>query len=98
MDFQDDQFEWDVDKSEGNRRKHGFDFFYARRAFEDADYVEALDDREDYGEERLVAIGKVDDGLITVVYTPRGKRRRIISGWYSDDGERDDYFRPYYRQ
>ena len=40
--------------------------------------VEWIDDRQDYGEVRIIAIGAVGPDILTVVYTWRGNRRRII--------------------
>ena len=93
MKYRDESFEWDVDKSETNLRKHRCDFVQAKRAFDDERRVEAIDDRVDYGEERCICIGVVDRELITVVYTWRGRRRRLISAWYSDDEDRYEYFK-----
>ena len=55
------------------------------------------DAREDYGEEGSVMIGMVqtDDGqqmIITVVYTERGPRKRIISAWKAEKDEQDAYY------
>ena len=38
-----------------------------------------MDLRQDYGERRYLVNGSVEGILITVVWTPRGSRRRIIS-------------------
>ncbi|HEY8693142.1 MAG TPA: BrnT family toxin [Chloroflexota bacterium] len=37
--------------------------------------------RQDYGERRFVVIGEFQGIVLTVVWTPRGNRRRIISVW-----------------
>jgi uncharacterized DUF497 family protein len=41
--------------------------------------VEVLDDREDYGEERMNAFGLVGDRLFVCAYTMRGETYRLIS-------------------
>lgn len=41
--------------------------------------VEWVDQRRDYGEARVIAIGEAEASLIVVVYTLRGENRRIIS-------------------
>ena len=87
-----DDFEWDDDKAAANLRKHGIDFFDACGAFEDAFYVEDIDDRMDYGEERIQLIGRVGDELIVVIYVERGKRIRIISARPATREEYDDYY------
>ena len=51
--------------------------------------LEAEDTREDYGERRLRALGRDGDRYFMVVYTWRGRNRRIISAWkVDDDGKR----------
>jgi uncharacterized protein len=44
-------FEWDEQKNQANIRKHKLDFEDAWQIFE-APMLVALDDREEYGEER----------------------------------------------
>ena len=48
-------------------------------------FVEAEDDRQEYGEVRLRALGHVDEAYYLVVYTWRGEHRRIISAWKGGD-------------
>jgi uncharacterized DUF497 family protein len=62
------QFTWDGPKRRTNLRKHGLDFNDAHRIF-DADGVEVLDRRKDYGEERYVRVSELDGRLLTLVYT-----------------------------
>jgi hypothetical protein len=49
-------FEWDEDKNAANIKNHGIDFLDAASIFENPT-IEAIDDREDYGELRCVALG-----------------------------------------
>ncbi len=49
-------YNWDPLKNRANRLKHGLDFVDAIRIF-DGPVVFLPDDREDYGEERWVAMG-----------------------------------------
>lgn len=70
-------FEWDEAKNQANRDKHGFDFTYAIRIF-DGRVRRLASDRP--GEERRVtATGQVEGRFITVVYTRRNGRYRVIS-------------------
>lgn len=72
------EFEWDEAKSEQNRRDRGFDFEHAARIF--ASPVQTtLDERRDYGEERVIAMGESNGDVLVVVYTDRADTRRIIS-------------------
>jgi hypothetical protein len=50
-------FEWDVEKERTNLAKHGIDFEEACFAILDPHRLEAIDDRFDYGEERLQIVG-----------------------------------------
>jgi uncharacterized protein len=72
-------FEWDDAKERANQRKHGFAFAEARVMFRSSQFAEDIDDRFDYGEERLIAFGPVRGMVLCCVYTWRGARRRIIS-------------------
>ena len=69
--MRDDEFEWDDNKAAANWRAHGISFEVARLAFDDAFAVARDDMREDYGEERYVLLGMVQDRLLSVVYTWR---------------------------
>lgn len=72
------KFEWDAKKDETNRAKHGIPFETVRSfAFRTA-YV-WKDDRRDYGEQRMVALGLVGTRVHHLVYTARGDVIRVIS-------------------
>jgi len=53
------KFQWDDRKRQSNIEKHGFDFADAFRIFNSPVLVD-LDERENYGEDRLVGIGFLD--------------------------------------
>jgi uncharacterized protein len=56
--------------------------------------LEREDDRFDYGEIRIYAIGLVNGLEITVIYTDRDNdERRIISAWRAEPHERRAYWR-----
>lgn len=74
-----DDFEWDDVKERANLRKHGFAFAEAASLFATSEVIEDIDDRFDYGEERLIAFGPVRGMVLCCIYTWRGARRRIIS-------------------
>ena len=90
-DYVDDDFEWDADKSEATPRDRGFDFALSSRLFQQERYLEVLEESRDYGEGRLKSWGPVLGHFITVIWTPRGSRKRIISARLSDPDERDEY-------
>ena len=80
-------------KNRLNLRLHGIAFEDAARIFE-GPTVERTDERFDYGERRIYAIGVVNGLEITVIYTDRGEdERRIISAWRSEPHERRHYWR-----
>ncbi|MGL6159894.1 BrnT family toxin [Microbulbifer sp.] len=73
------RFEWDPEKNVANIRKHGIDFADAKDIFNHP-MLALPDDREDYGEERWVALGWIRALIGVVVYTERrGDVIRIIS-------------------
>ncbi len=89
------RFAWDLRKSAENLRVRGFDFEFATLAFE-GPTLERQDQRRDYGEQRLVAIGLAQGIALTVVYTDRAEAgavvRRIVSARMSSRRERQAYF------
>ena len=71
------EFEWDEAKNDANFAKHGFDFAYAIRIFDGP--VRRLASRRMGEEQRMIATGQVEGRFISVVYTRRSGRYRIIS-------------------
>ena len=88
------EFEWDEAKSRRNFRERGFDFEFVTRIF-DGQCIEEDDTRKDYGERRIAATGKIEDGVFVVVYTWSSGRRRIISARSAKRKERDEYRKAY---
>lgn len=75
-------FVWDVRKNRRNLALHGIAFEDGAKIFE-GPTLERVDDRFDYGEQRVYAIGLVNGLEITVIYTDvagRGNtvKRRVI--------------------
>ena len=60
------RFEWDANKNERNKKKHGIDFETAQLVFDDPFCITFVD-RVWGGEERWHAIGAIEDILILVV-------------------------------
>jgi uncharacterized DUF497 family protein len=87
------ELEWDEDKAAANWRDHGLAFEEAIQAFRDPLAVEYIDDREDYGEERVNLIGMCTGVLVHVTYAERGERIRIISARRAERHEQDEYYR-----
>ncbi len=88
------RFGWDQRKSSRNLRERGFDFEFATLIFE-SPTLEREDDRRDYGERRVVAMGIAEGIPLTVVYTDRVEGgevvRRVISARVSSRHERQAY-------
>jgi uncharacterized protein len=61
------RYTWSESKNRQNVRVHGVAFEDAARVFE-GPTLERVDDRYDYGEERIYAIGMVNGLEITVIY------------------------------
>lgn len=60
-------FEWDERENEVNIDKHGFDFADAYRIFDLLMAVE-LDERENYGEDRWIGTGMLDERVVVGLY------------------------------
>jgi uncharacterized protein len=87
------RFEWDDAKAQANVRTHGVSFDLATTVFKDPVAIERFDDRENYGEERFVMIGRAEgEVLLFVAYTEREECIRIISARRATQYEQDDYF------
>lgn len=70
---------WDEQKNQMNVHKHGLSFADAWEVFEAPMLVE-LDEREDYGEDRWIGIGRIQTRTVVVIYTePDNETVRIIS-------------------
>jgi len=87
------EFEWDDGKAAENVRNHGVSFAHAALAFRDPFAVEWIDLRESYGEERIILLGMTSKQILTVVYTERDERIRIISARRATRNEQDHYYR-----
>jgi len=83
-------FEWDETKRRRNLAKHGVDFVRSARVF-DGRIVQWDDKRKDYGEERKLVLGQVNDTVLFLVYTWRNGKRRLISARKANPDERKAY-------
>ena len=70
-------FEFDQNKSETNRKKHGIDFVEAQAMWEDPDLIEIAAKTTD--EPRFLVIGKIKDVFWSGIITYREEKIRIIS-------------------
>jgi uncharacterized protein len=86
-------YAWNPRKNRRNLARHGIAFEDAVRIIE-GPRLEKADDRFDYGEIRIYAIGVVNGLEITVIYTDVSEtERRIISAWRAEPHEREAYWK-----
>lgn len=90
------EFEWDENKRKLNIRKHGIDFSDLKLAF-DRPMVTRIDDREDYGETRWIALGDIGGSVVVFVYTEEDHKVRFISARRATKNEEKIYFKKIYR-
>jgi len=84
------EFEWDPEKAERNRRKHGSDFADAAGVFNDPSALTREDPHP--AEEQYVTLGRdYLDRLTVVAWTQRGDRIRLISARYATRRESRKY-------
>jgi len=87
------EFEWDEKKASTNLIKHHVSFLTAAEIFTN-EIMERIDDREDYGEIRFIALGRVDTDVYRVGFTWRSENLiRIISAQKASRDEREIYHR-----
>jgi uncharacterized DUF497 family protein len=80
-------FDWHDAKHERNIRGRGFGFDVAALVFAGR-VLTRVDDRHEYGEVRMKAIGEAEGVILTVIYTDRGDVRWIISARRANRRER----------
>ena len=85
------QFNWDELKRKANLAKHGIDFNDAARIFA-GPLVLFEDDRADYNEQRMIAMGLLDSLVVIVVHVESDRTIRIISIRRADKYETNLYY------
>jgi uncharacterized DUF497 family protein len=80
-------FDWHDAKHERNIRERGFGFDFAALIFLGRALTQ-VDDRADYGETRIKAIGEAEGIVLAVIYTDREDFRWIISARKANKKER----------
>jgi uncharacterized DUF497 family protein len=84
-------FEWDENKNISNIEKHGIDFNDSAKIFSDP-MVTKVDARKDYNEKRWIGLGRLENTIVILAYTKRGKNIRIISIRKANKSERKIYY------
>jgi uncharacterized DUF497 family protein len=92
------RFVWDPDKNTANVAKRGIALSEAARVF-GGPTLERYDGREDYGEDRYIAVGLAEGRALVIVYTDVNEdnedTRRIISARRATTGEARAYAKAY---
>jgi hypothetical protein len=81
-------FEWDSDKDLINQEKHGVSFALAQLAFLDHSRIILEDLEHSQDETRYYCLGKVAGGILTVRFTYRKRKIRIIGAGYWRKGKK----------
>ena len=86
--------EWDDEKNQINKKKHGISFEDAARIFLDDNRIDIFDESHSDDEERIKVIGLVEE-VLTVIYTERSEKYRIISARQATKREERIYYGQY---
>ena len=82
------RLEWDEAKRQKTLLERGLDFADAAVVFS-SEHFDLIDDKQEYGELRYLTFGYLEARVVTIVWTPRSDRRRIISMRHVHDDEID---------
>lgn len=85
------EFEYDLQKSQANKNKHGLDFEEAKRIWDDINRIEVPVSRIVEGEDRSLMIGKISGKIWTAVFTRRNQAIRLISVRRAHKKEEEEY-------
>lgn len=90
------KYEWNEEKNNINKQKHGISFEEAKEVFDDPLQISKLDKRFSYFEERWISVGATSKYKILVVanlfFTDDGEEIiRIISARKANKKEREFY-------
>jgi uncharacterized protein len=85
------QITFDDPKRARTLRERGLDFADAAEVFAGVT-VDRVDDRQDYGETRIITVGLLRGRMVIVVWTERdGDTRHIISMRKANDREKKEF-------
>ena len=85
-------FTWDEPKRQSNLKKHGLDFADAIKVFSGPSVL-FEDQRENYGEQRMIGIGLLDFLVVLIVHVESDESIRIISMRKADSDETDLFYK-----
>jgi hypothetical protein len=84
------EISFDPAKRDWTLHERGLDFLDAIKVFDGPNY-RFIDERFDYGEERIVTIGYLLGRMVVIVWTDRPPARHIISMRRANDREKASY-------
>lgn len=85
------RFTWNEAKRRANLAKHGLDFADAEKVFA-GPLVLGEDQRHDYGEQRMIALGILHAIVVLVVHVESDSEIRIISMRKADRDETNHFY------
>ena len=85
------RFTWHEPKRQWTLQSRSLDFADAERVFAGATFT-FEDDREDYGEQRWVTLGLLQNAVVVIVHTETEDAIRIISMRKANENEQLLYF------
>lgn len=86
------EISYDPEKRSRTLAERGLDFDDAVQVFAGSVF-DLEDDRKDYGEPRWITFGLLNERMVVLVWTPRGRGRHIISMRKANERERKRYQR-----
>lgn len=72
------KFIWDENKRLSNLKKHGLDFNDVEQVFNNP-LILFEDNRHDYGEQRMIAVGLLSVTVVVIVHVENDETIRVIS-------------------
>lgn len=83
------QFEFNKNKSDTNKEKHGIDFVETQKLWSDTKKI--IIPAKSLGESRFLLIGKIEERYWSAIFTLRNQKIRIISVRRSRQNEKKIY-------
>jgi uncharacterized protein len=81
---------FDPGKRASTLRERGLDFVEAEQVFA-GPTLEGPDERQDYGELRMITVGYLRGRMVIVCWTPRGDARHVFSMRKANEREKAKY-------
>ncbi len=85
------EFEWDESKNQSNIEKHGIDFLQAAKTFRTVYMIETIE-RMFLLETRYKCLSQFNEDVLSIIYTIRANKIRIISARKASRQERRRFY------